>query len=124
MLPLFYQSHLEKQLKSAEYLTLKILVYLLQSQKQVSIELLATLMPYPIQFESRRRSLQRFLKLDCLNIESLWFPLVKKILQANFKKSKPLKVAIDRTLRASAKCIYDKSGLAKKEYSLILATAR
>ena len=97
MLPLFYQSHLEKQLKSAEYLTLKILVYLLQSQKQVSIELLATLMPYPIQFESRRRSLQRFLKLDCLNIKSLWFPLVKKILQANFKKSKPLKVAIDRT---------------------------
>jgi Transposase DDE domain. len=97
MLPLFYQSHLEKQLKSAEYLTLKILVYLLQSQKQVSIELLATLMPYPIQFESRRRSLQRFLKLDCLNIESLWFPLVKKILQAKFKKSKPLKVAIDRT---------------------------
>ena len=46
-----------KKLKSAEYLTLKILVYLLQSQKQVSIELLATLMPYPIQFESRRRSL-------------------------------------------------------------------
>ena len=97
MLPLFYQSHLEKHLKSAEYLTLKILVYLLQSQKQVSIELLATLMPYPIQFESRRRSLQRFLKLDCLNIESLWFPLVKKILQAKFKKSKPLKLAIDRT---------------------------
>jgi len=97
MLPLFYQSHLEKQLKSAEYLTLKILVYLLQSQKQVSIELLATLMPYPIQFESRRRSLQRFLKLDCLNIKSLWFPLVKKILQAKFKNSKPLKVAIERT---------------------------
>ena len=51
----------------------------------------------PIQFESRRRSLQRFLKLDCLNIEILWFPLVKKILQAKFKKSKPLKLAIDRT---------------------------
>ena len=93
----FYQIHLEKQLKPAEYLTLKILVYLLQSQKQVNIELLATLMHYPIQFESRRRSLQRFLKLDCLNIESLWFPLVKKILQAKFKKSKPLKLAIDRT---------------------------
>jgi len=97
MFPQFYQIHLEKQLKPAEYLTLKILVYLLQSQKQVNIELLATLMPYPIQFESRRRSLQRFLKLDCLNIENLWFPLVKKILQAKFKKSKPLKLAIDRT---------------------------
>ena len=97
MFPQFYQIHLEKKLKSAEYLTLKILVYLLQSQKQVSIELLATLMPYPIQFESRRRSLQRFLKSDSLHIESLWFPLVKEILQAKFKKSKPLKLAIDRT---------------------------
>jgi len=57
MFPQFYQIHLEKQLKVAEYLTLKILVCLLQSQKQVSIELLATLMPYPIQFESSRRSL-------------------------------------------------------------------
>jgi len=35
--------------------------------------------------------------LDCLNIENLWFPLVIKILQAKFKKSKPLKLAIDRT---------------------------
>jgi hypothetical protein len=67
MFPQFYQNHLEKQLKPAEYLTLKILVYLLQSHRQVSIELLASVMPYPIQFESRRRSLQRFLKLDCLN---------------------------------------------------------
>ena len=97
MFPQFYQIHLEKQLKPAEYLTLKILVYLLQSQKQVNVELRATLMPYPIQFESRRCSLQRFLKLDCLNIENLWFPLVIKILQAKFKKSKPLKLAIDRT---------------------------
>jgi len=94
MFPQFYQNHLEKQLKPAEYLTLKILVYLLQSHRQVSIELLASFMPYPIQFESRRRSLQRFLKLDCLNIESLWFPLVKEILKAKFKKSKPLKLAI------------------------------
>jgi hypothetical protein len=35
--------------------------------------------------------------LDCLNIENLWLPLVIKILQAKFKKSKPLKLAIDRT---------------------------
>jgi hypothetical protein len=37
----FYQTHLQQQLKNTEYLTLKILVYLLQSQKQVSLELLA-----------------------------------------------------------------------------------
>lgn len=97
MFPQFYQNHLEKQLKPTEYHTLKALVSLLQSHKQVSIELLASFWPYPIQFESRRRSLQRFLKLDSLNIESLWFPLVKENLQAKFNKSQPLKLAIDRT---------------------------
>jgi len=97
MFPQFYQNHLEKQLKPAQYHTLKSLVYILQSHKQVSIELLASFWPYPIQFESRRRSLQRFLQLDCLKIESLWFPLVKEILKAKFQKSKPLKLVIDRT---------------------------
>ena len=88
------------------------------------MELLATLMPYPIQFESLRRSLQRFLKLDCLNIESLWFPLVKKILQAKFKNSKHLKLALDRTLRAIAKCIYAELDMGEKKYPIILATSR
>jgi hypothetical protein len=74
MFPQFYLLHLQRQLNNTEYLTLKILVYLWQSQKQVSIELLAILMPNPFQFESRRGSVQRFLKLSSLNIESLWFP--------------------------------------------------
>jgi hypothetical protein len=39
MFPQFYQNHLEKQLKSAQYHTLKALVYLLQIHKQVSITL-------------------------------------------------------------------------------------
>jgi hypothetical protein len=39
----------------------------------------------------------RFLNSDCLNIKSLWFPLIKEILKAKFKKSKPLKLVIDRT---------------------------
>jgi len=93
MFPQSYQNHLEKQLKPAEYLTFKILVYLLQSHRQVSIELLASVMPYPIQFESRRRSLQKFLELECLNIESLWFPVVKEILKAKFKKSVRIQVS-------------------------------
>ncbi|WP_445172905.1 hypothetical protein [Microcoleus sp.] len=32
----------------------------------------------------------------------MWFPLVKEILKAKFKKSKPLKLSLDRTLRAIA----------------------
>jgi hypothetical protein len=68
MFPQFYLLHLQRQLNNTEYLTLKILVYLWQSQKQFSIELLATLMPNPFQFESSRRSVQRLLKLSSLNI--------------------------------------------------------
>ena len=97
MFPSFYQIHLQEQLKATEYLALKILVYLLACHKQVSLELLASLMPYPIQFESRRRSLQIFFKLDCLQIERLWFPIVQEILKEKFKNHKSLKVAIDRT---------------------------
>jgi hypothetical protein len=97
MFPSFYQIHLQQQLKATEYLTLKILVYLLACHKQVSLGLLASLMPYPIQFESHRRSLQRFFKLDCLQIERLWFPIVQEILKEKFKNHKSLKVAIDRT---------------------------
>jgi hypothetical protein len=97
MFPQFYQIHLQRQLKNTEYLTLKILVYLLQSHKQVSIELLATLMPYPIQFESRRRSLQRFLKLSCLEVDTLWLPLVQEILKTKFPQTQQLQLTIDRT---------------------------
>lgn len=42
-------------------------MYLLQCHKTVSIEALATLMPYPIKFESRRRNIQRFLNLESSN---------------------------------------------------------
>ena len=97
MLPSSYQICFQQQLKKTEYLTLTILVFLLQTHKQVSIELLATLMPYPIMFESRRRGIQRFLKLPILKIEKLWFPLIKYILRINLKNKKELMVAIDRT---------------------------
>ena len=97
MLPPFYQICFQKQLKQAEYLTLSILIFLLQIKKQVSIESLATLMPYPILFESRRRGIQRFLKLPILNVENLWFPLIKYILRTKVNQQKELKVAIDRT---------------------------
>jgi hypothetical protein len=73
MLPPFYQICFQRQLKNAEYLTLTILFFLLQTHKQVSIELLATLMPYPIMFESRQRSIKRFLKLPILKIKNFAF---------------------------------------------------
>ncbi|CBN55567.1 MULTISPECIES: hypothetical protein [Kamptonema] len=128
MLPPFYQICFQQQLKKAEYLTLTILVFLLQIRKQVSIELLATLMPYPIMFESRRRSVQRFLKLPILKIEKLWFPLIKYILRTQFKKKQELKVAIDRTQWRDKNVfmislIWDKRALPLKQEAIILKKA-
>jgi len=74
-----------------------MLVFLLQSHKQVSIEALATAMGYPILFESRRRSIQRFLKLPHLKAERIWFPIIKYILRTQFKKKQKLMITMDRT---------------------------
>ncbi|MBD2251485.1 hypothetical protein [Nostoc parmelioides] len=61
MLASCYQNFLEKYLNKAQLITLKMLVWLLQNQKQVRIERLAATLPLPIQQNSRRRHLQRFL---------------------------------------------------------------
>jgi hypothetical protein len=53
-----------------------MLVSLLQRERQVSLERLATLFAQPIQFESRRRNLQRFLILLQLSVKALWFPIL------------------------------------------------
>jgi hypothetical protein len=74
MLPTFYQTLLQKYLTQSQLITLKMLVWLLQHQKQVRIERLAAALPLPIQQNSRRRHLQRFLTLDALSVVLLWFP--------------------------------------------------
>jgi hypothetical protein len=88
MLPPFYQNCFQRQLKKAEYLTRQILGFLLQAHKQVSIESLATIMPYPITFESRKRTIQRFLKLPIITLKKLWFSVIKYILRTQFNKQK------------------------------------
>jgi hypothetical protein len=97
MLPEFYQTHLKSQLNQAEYLLLKILITLLQSIKKVGLETLATALPIPIIFESRRKKIQRFLSLPNLTIEKIWFPIVTTWLSTNFAEVKIIDVVIDRT---------------------------
>ncbi|HBE47246.1 MAG TPA: hypothetical protein DDW76_00105 [Cyanobacteria bacterium UBA11369] len=60
MLPPFYQTILEKYLTKAQLITLNMLVWMLQSQKQVKIERLAATFRLPIQENSCRRHLQGF----------------------------------------------------------------
>lgn len=97
MLPIFYQTVLKNHLSLAEYLLLQILISLLQSIKNVSLETLATSMPIPIIFESRRKKLQRFLSLPNFSIEKIWLPIVTTWLSTYFDKDKMIYVVMDRT---------------------------
>ena len=54
MLPQFYQRHLQKYLSESQLITLKLLVWLLQNQKQVKIERLAATLPLPIPIQQNR----------------------------------------------------------------------
>ncbi len=77
MLSSLYQNHLENQLAPSELLFFNILINVLQNVKEVSLEKIATALPIPILFESRRKKIQRFLSAPTLNIKTLWFPIIK-----------------------------------------------
>lgn len=97
MLPQFYQAHLKSRLSKNQYILLNLLIELLQSQKQVRLERLAANLPLPIQFESRRRQLQRFLISPKLTISIVWFALINSLLMNYFSTSKELIIVVDRT---------------------------
>jgi hypothetical protein len=97
MLPSFYQTHLQKQLSHTQFVLLTILLNLLQSEKQVRLERLARVFPYPITTESRRRKLQRFLDLPQLRIAFIWFPLIAYWLTTYCSVGETLSIAIDRS---------------------------
>lgn len=97
ILPQSYQTHLKSQLENSQYLLLILLIQLLQVIKQVKLETLASNLPLPILFESRRKKIQRFLSLPQLNITTLWFPLVQAWLESEFKPSEVVHLVIDRT---------------------------
>jgi hypothetical protein len=97
MLPSFYQACLAAQLSQIQLITLQMLVELLQKERRVSLERLATLFAQPIQFESRRRNLQRFLMVSQLSVQALWFPIIKYWLKQHFERGQRLRVVIDRT---------------------------
>jgi hypothetical protein len=77
--------------------TLEILVELLQKERGITLERLATLFPQPILFESRRRNLQRFLSLPQLTPQAMWFSIIKQWLKRQHKRGKMLPIVIDRT---------------------------
>ena len=65
MLPQFDQRHLQQHLTQTQFLVLSLLLNVLQSSKQVKLEHLAGMFPYPITIEIRRWKLPQ-LRLDLL----------------------------------------------------------
>ena len=97
MLPTFYQTHLRKQLTHAQFILLTILLSLIQSEKQVRLERLARVFPYPITAESCRRKLRIFLDLPQLTLAGIWFPLISYWLTTYCSVGQRLSIAIART---------------------------
>ncbi|WP_332959554.1 IS4 family transposase [Microcoleus sp. AR_TQ3_B6] len=97
MIPTFYLIHLKKQLSSAQFKLIGILLPLIQSEKQVRLERLSRVFPYPITTESRRRKLQRFLDLPHLTISLIWFPLITYWLITYCRVGQTLSIVIDRS---------------------------
>jgi len=101
MLPVFYQTYLEKQFSPSECLFLNIIITVLQSIQNIALESLATKLPIPIVFESRRKRIQRFLSLPNLTIDKVWLPIVKAWLEKTFTPKSVVYLVIDRTTWAT-----------------------
>ncbi|AOW99557.1 transposase [Moorena producens PAL-8-15-08-1] len=97
MLPLLYQKHLRSQLKYRHFILFNILVILIQSIKKVSLEKLANALPLGIKLESRRKRIQRFLSLQDLKLEAIWFPIIASIMETYLETDQLVYVVIDRT---------------------------
>ena len=118
MLPTFYQTHLQKQLTHAQFMLLTILLNVIQSEKQVRLERLARVFPYPITTESRRRKLQTFLDLPQLTITLIWLPLITYWLTTYCSVGQSLSIAIDPTSMGVYQSVHDRSNLAEKSYPI------
>ena len=97
MLPELYQAHFQEKLKKSDYLLFEILINLLQSIKQVSLEKLAASLPLPIKYESRRKKLQRFLSLPEWDVKKIWLSVISQWISDSIESQKILHIAIDRT---------------------------
>ena len=119
MISELYQKVLENELGRARYLLLLMIVGTWQILKQAKLEILAEALPIPILFESRRKKLKRFLKLEILKIERIWFPCLKEMLKQRerFTIKGLVYMAIDRTSLGAinilmVSLIYDKRAMA------------
>jgi hypothetical protein len=99
MLPTFYLASLAKTTDASPVSFTDNLVELDTIEKQVRLERLVRVFPYPITTESRRRKLQRFLDLPQLTLAQIWFPLITYWLTLYCRAGQTVSIAIDRSLQ-------------------------
>ncbi|MEG4249815.1 IS4 family transposase [Microcoleus sp. Pol10D4] len=97
MIPELYHAHLLEKLTRSHYLLTILLIQVVQSIKEVTLESIAAKLAMPIKFESRRKKIQRFLSEDEWTLDSIWLPLVIGWIKGSVKQNKVVYLAIDRT---------------------------
>ena len=75
MLPTFYQTHLQKELTQAQFILLTILLNLIQSEKQVRLERLVRVFPYPITTESLAKQITKISRFTSINDRTNLVPI-------------------------------------------------
>ncbi|WP_198288361.1 hypothetical protein [Chamaesiphon minutus] len=97
MLPELYHAHLSEKFTRGNYLLTILLIQVVQSIKEVTLESIATKLAMPIKFESRRKKVQRFLSNDEWDLDNVWLSLVIAWIKGNVKQNNIIYLAIDRT---------------------------
>jgi hypothetical protein len=97
MIPELYHAHLSEKLTRSNYLLTTLLIQVVQSIKEVTLESMATKLAMPIKFESRRKKIQRFLSDDKWDLDDVWLSLVIAWIQSNIQQNNVVYLAIDRT---------------------------
>ena len=97
MLPELYHDHLSKKLTRSNYLLTILLIQVVQSIKEVTLESIATKLAMPIKFESRRKKVQRFLSDDEWDLDDVWLSLVIDWIKGSINQNNTIYLAIDRT---------------------------
>jgi Transposase DDE domain len=97
MIPESYHVHLSEKLTRGNYLLTILLIQVVQSIKEVTLESIATKLAMPIKFESRRKKVQRFLSDGGWDLDNIWLPLVIDWIKGSVNQNNIIYLAIDRT---------------------------
>ena len=96
-MPELYHTHLSEKLTSANYLLTILLIEVVQSIKEVTLESIATKLAMPIKFESRRKKVQRFLSNEEWDLDKIWLSLVIGWIKDSVNQNNVISLAINRT---------------------------